>query len=126
MPPTELGWELLSRKACLGRCLSCQGTDGNGLLQLREVAKHGAVLLEELEAGHHIRWQALHGSVVRVLWLEYLREMLPHDLNQRQEGDAIERHGQGVTLGDSLLAQEDERILSWAPADEANLMAIVN
>ena len=79
---------------------------------------------KELKAGSDPVRRALHGRVIRVPWLQDVREPLPQDLSQREERDPIEGHRQWVPLCDPLLAEYDLGLAARLAADQPHLVSV--
>ena len=105
--PACLHREALREEDRLDLRLCRQWADGEALLRLRELPNHGPDLAQELNSGRDLIWRSLHRRVVGVPGLQYLRVGLPQDLYQWEEHDPIQHYREGVTLGDSLLAEDD-------------------
>ena len=67
---------------------------------------------------------SLHRRVIGILGLKDIWELVTEGLCKREEGDPVEDHCQGVTLGDAFLDQDNLWFASWLPANEMNLMVI--
>jgi hypothetical protein len=81
-------------------------------------------LHEKVKSPHDFLALAMHGRVVSKPWLKNFRCLLPEQLCQWKERDAVQRHQEGITLRDALLAQEDEGHLARPPAHQACLVPV--
>jgi hypothetical protein len=87
----SLAWARWQQKP-LSRFLCCQGAHTTGLVGFGVVPKLGSSFHEKVEPPHDILGLAIYGRIVSEPRLEYIRRLIPEQLRQGKERDAIKHH----------------------------------